>query len=504
MGRGARPRGGATGDAARVGRPRLGRGLRWRRADQREGLPAGQVRPGGAGHLADRLQRPLVHVVGGVGREPGLRRRPRAAVPARRRRARPTCWCWSAPTSPRPCRPRPGTSTGSASAAATSWSSTRGRPRPPTAPTRSCSRCRAPTWPSRWGCCTCWSPAAGSTRSTSPRAPPASTPYAARWRRGGRSGSSGSPGWRADELRALADRLGEAERVMVLTARGAEQHSQGTATVLAWINVALALGMPGTPYAGYGCLTGQGNGQGGREHGQKADQLPGYRMIDDPEARAHVAAVWGVDADDLPGRGRSAYELLDALGTAGWGSGAAGVRQQHRRLRAERHARHRAARRPRPARRLRPGDVGDRGDRGRRTAGHPVGRGDRHHDQPRGPGDPARAGRRPARGRALGPRGDRRAGRTPRRAGRVRHRPGGDLRGARTRVGRRQGRLRRHRLPPDPGRARGVLAVSGPRPPGHAAAVRRRVRAPGRAGAVRPGQSCRVPRSRPATTTRCT
>ncbi len=119
----------------------------------------------------------------------------------------------------------------------------------------------------------------------------------------------------ATDVRALADRLGRAERVMVLTARGAEQHSQGTAIVLGWINVALALGMPGTPAAGYGCLTGQGNGQGGREHGQKADQLPGYRMIDDPEARAHVAAVWGVDAEDLPGRGRSAYELLDSLGT---------------------------------------------------------------------------------------------------------------------------------------------------------------------------------------------
>ena len=150
----------------------------------------------------------------------------------------------------------------------------------------------------------------------------------------------------ADELRALADLLGEAERVMVLTARGAEQHSQGTATVLAWINVALALGMPGKEYAGYGCLTGQGNGQGGREHGQKADQLPGYRMIDDPVAREHVARVWGVDAADLPGPGRSAYELLDASGHAGWGPGAAGVRQQHRRLGAERHARDRAARAP--------------------------------------------------------------------------------------------------------------------------------------------------------------
>ena len=121
----------------------------------------------------------------------------------------------------------------------------------------------------------------------------------------------------AEELRSLAALLAGVGRVTVLTARGAEQHSQGTATVLAWINVALALGMCGKPHAGYGCLTGQGNGQGGREHGQKSDQLPGYRMIDDPAAREHVARVWGVAPESLPGKGRSAYELLDALGTDG-------------------------------------------------------------------------------------------------------------------------------------------------------------------------------------------
>jgi assimilatory nitrate reductase catalytic subunit len=122
-------------------------------------------------------------------------------------------------------------------------------------------------------------------------------------------------GIEASEVRALGTLLAGSPRVMVLTARGAEQHSTGSDTVLAWINVALALGMVGRRGAGYGCLTGQGNGQGGREHGQKADQLPGYRRIDDPDARAHVAAVWGVDPDALPGPGRSAYELLDALGT---------------------------------------------------------------------------------------------------------------------------------------------------------------------------------------------
>ena len=49
----------------------------------------------------------------------------------------------------------------------------------------------------------------------------------------------------ADEVRALADLLAAGERVVVLTARGAEQHAQGSDTVLAWIDVALALGRLG-------------------------------------------------------------------------------------------------------------------------------------------------------------------------------------------------------------------------------------------------------------------
>jgi assimilatory nitrate reductase catalytic subunit len=119
------------------------------------------------------------------------------------------------------------------------------------------------------------------------------------------------------EQRAAVDLLAGAERAMVLTARGAEQHSKGVDTVSALINLALGLGLPGTAGSGYGCLTGQGNGQGGREHGQKADQLPGYRRLDDPAARAHVAKVWGVDPQTLPAPGSSAYEMLAALGTPG-------------------------------------------------------------------------------------------------------------------------------------------------------------------------------------------
>ncbi|WP_182908966.1 molybdopterin oxidoreductase family protein [Microbispora sp. H13382] len=118
----------------------------------------------------------------------------------------------------------------------------------------------------------------------------------------------------ADQRRAAAILAGAAS-AYVLTARGAEQHATGVDTVGAWINLALALGLPGRRGSGWGCLTGQGNGQGGREQGQKADQLPGYRRIDDPAARAHVARVWGIEPSALPGPGRSAFELLDALGT---------------------------------------------------------------------------------------------------------------------------------------------------------------------------------------------
>ncbi|WCN01179.1 molybdopterin oxidoreductase family protein [Streptomyces sp. M92] len=117
------------------------------------------------------------------------------------------------------------------------------------------------------------------------------------------------------ELREAVRLFCAPEAAMVLTARGPEQQAKGTDTVGAWINLCLATGRAGRPLSGYGCLTGQGNGQGGREHGQKADQLPGYRKLTDPAARRHVAGVWGVDPDSLPGPGRSAYELLDALGT---------------------------------------------------------------------------------------------------------------------------------------------------------------------------------------------
>ena len=121
----------------------------------------------------------------------------------------------------------------------------------------------------------------------------------------------------ASMIRAVARRLAAGDGVYILTGRGVEQHVDGTDTATAAINLALALGLPGRADSGYGTLTGQGNGQGGREHGQKCDQLPGYRKITDPDARAHVAAVWGVDPSVIPGPGIPAVELLQSLGSDG-------------------------------------------------------------------------------------------------------------------------------------------------------------------------------------------
>jgi assimilatory nitrate reductase catalytic subunit len=117
------------------------------------------------------------------------------------------------------------------------------------------------------------------------------------------------------DLVAAAQRLGQARTAMVLTARGPEQQAQGVANTLAYVNIALALGKVGAPHSGFGSLTGQGNGQGGREHGQKADQLPGYRRIDDPIARQHIAGIWHVSPEDLPRAGKSAYRLLASIGS---------------------------------------------------------------------------------------------------------------------------------------------------------------------------------------------
>lgn len=116
-----------------------------------------------------------------------------------------------------------------------------------------------------------------------------------------------------EKIQAAAELWGKAKTSFLLHARGIEHHSKGVENVLGCINLVLATGRIGKPYCGYGTITGQGNGQGGREHGHKCDQLPGNRDITNPEHRQYIADVWGIPEAELPGKGLTAYELIEAI-----------------------------------------------------------------------------------------------------------------------------------------------------------------------------------------------
>jgi assimilatory nitrate reductase catalytic subunit len=111
-------------------------------------------------------------------------------------------------------------------------------------------------------------------------------------------------------IRQAAEWWGTATSSFLLHARGIEHHSHGVQNVLGAINMVLASGRIGREGCGYATITGQANGQGGREHGQKCDQLPGGRDLANPEHRAHVAAVWGIEPNELPQPGVDAYEIF--------------------------------------------------------------------------------------------------------------------------------------------------------------------------------------------------
>jgi len=111
-------------------------------------------------------------------------------------------------------------------------------------------------------------------------------------------------------IRQAAEWWGTAGSSFLMHARGIEHHTHGVQNCLGAINMVLASGRIGREGCGYATITGQGNGQGGREHGQKCDQLPGGRDIENPEHRAHVAGIWGVSPEELPRGGVDAYEIF--------------------------------------------------------------------------------------------------------------------------------------------------------------------------------------------------
>ncbi len=117
----------------------------------------------------------------------------------------------------------------------------------------------------------------------------------------------------AERILAAARMYGRAATSLIMHARGIEHSTHGVDNCLACINLALARGQLGKPGGGTMMVTGQGNGQGGREVGQKANQLPGYRHIDVPEERQHIADFWGIPVEELPWEGAAATEMVHLM-----------------------------------------------------------------------------------------------------------------------------------------------------------------------------------------------
>ena len=97
-----------------------------------------------------------------------------------------------------------------------------------------------------------------------------------------------------------------------LYCQGLNQSSCGVDKNAALINLHLASGQIGKPGAAPLSLTGQPNAMGGREVGGLANLLSAHRDMNNPEHRAEVARLWGVD--DVPATpGRTAVEMFEAV-----------------------------------------------------------------------------------------------------------------------------------------------------------------------------------------------
>ena len=82
---------------------------------------------------------------------------------------------------------------------------------------------------------------------------------------------------------------------------GVTEHSQGTTTVMAIANLAMATGNIGRPGVGVNPLRGQNNVQGSCDMGSFPHEFSGYRHVSDDATRQMFEELWGVPLSGEPG-----------------------------------------------------------------------------------------------------------------------------------------------------------------------------------------------------------
>jgi ferredoxin-nitrate reductase len=121
-------------------------------------------------------------------------------------------------------------------------------------------------------------------------------------------------GLQRERVEAVARRIGAAKGFLSFYCMGLNQSTVGTWKNNSLINLHLLTGQIGKPGGGPFSLTGQPNAMGGREAGLLAQQLPGYRLVEDAGHRVEVEQYWGRPAGTIrPQPGLSAVEMFRAL-----------------------------------------------------------------------------------------------------------------------------------------------------------------------------------------------
>lgn len=110
---------------------------------------------------------------------------------------------------------------------------------------------------------------------------------------------SAATGIGADDIRAAAQMIGEADNFVSCWTMGLNQSTHGTWNTNAICNLHLATGAICKPGSGPFSLTGQPNAMGGREMGYMGPGLPGQRSVASDEDREFVENLWGIPRGTL-------------------------------------------------------------------------------------------------------------------------------------------------------------------------------------------------------------
>lgn len=117
----------------------------------------------------------------------------------------------------------------------------------------------------------------------------------------------------AATIRTVAELIGGSQRCVLAWTMGVNHSTQGTMTVTLLNTLAVLTGNIGKPGAAPLSITGQCNAMGTRETGFTAS-MPGYRGYDNPQHRADLARLWGIDESRLPTeRGRAYPDIINAV-----------------------------------------------------------------------------------------------------------------------------------------------------------------------------------------------